>query len=637
MLETLKQAPFIRLTLVFISGIILQLCFNPANQLVLGSLLITFTLSFSLVEVTKFSANYRLRWMYGICIHCFFLSLGIVLTAQKLQPAYNWKYDEGKISMIGSIIDGPLPGPKTVRFLIIVNAIYMHKVWKPCNEKLLVHISKDFRSQHLMKGDRILIQSVVKKPEPSYDPGDMDYQKYLYYKGVRALTFADSAHWKSYGASSRLFYERWADKMRCQLKALLSQSGLKGGELAVAISLLIGDQTGIDSDIKSAYKASGTMHVLAVSGMHVALIYQIVLMLSAFLEKIRYGKIMRCIIILMVIWIYALITDLSPSVLRATVMFSFIVSGLASNRVISIFNSLFASAFFLLLINPLNLIDIGFQLSYLAVGGIVILYPCIYHLWEIQNKTGNLLWSLTSVTLAAQISTTPISLYYFHQFPNLFLVSNLIVVPLSSIVIYAGLILTLLSVCHLFVFYAGKVLFWLIWSLNSIVKAIEKIPCSVTEGLYPTISGTILAYLLIICLSLFIFKKQRSLLIGAMTILVIMLSANTWDAYQLFRSHEMIVFHEKGNAVVQFREGRQSVWIVEKDTQKFRKNVKYAVQARHSDKNIFLWMSELRRDSAIKTFKPFPDLFIKGTEVIFYGQKHSLGPSGNHIVSSSIP
>ena len=623
MLEVIKQAPFIRLIVAFITGIIIQFLFRINNPSILYLIIITFVISISLCSINNISSAYKYRWIYGILIHVFFILLGIFLTGQKITQSESWKYNEKQNVIIGVLNDYPQIGLKTVHCYLQINSINDKTFKKITDETILVHFQKNYNALKLKKGDRLIIKSILKKPSGSGNPGDFNYPEYLNSKGIHAIAYADSNHWKYLGAKTRFLPLVWSDKLRVQLTLLLSQSGLKGEELGVATSLLIGDESGVDNDLKQAYKASGTMHVLAVSGMHVALIYEVMVMLLIFLKKKKYGTIIRSVIILLVIWLYAMVTGLSPSVLRATVMFTFIILGLASSRYISVFNSLSASAFFLLLINPLNLADVGFQLSYLAVAGIVIIYPWLNGLWEFKSKIANTLWSLTSVTMAAQIATTPISLYYFHQFPNFFLLSNLIIVPLSTVIIYAAIVLTIFSALHLFVALSGKVLFGLVWFLNAIVKTIEKTPYSVTNGLYPTQYDTLLFYVVICFIIMFVFTKNRKFIRYALVSILLILSTNVQPTYNHLHQKEIIVYHDKDNCVVQFINGRQSVWIIDRYTSKIQSFVKYSKDVLMCDQNIYLSRNDINMNSIIKLHQILPEFKISANLITFCGKSFS--------------
>lgn len=258
-------------------------------------------------------------------------------------------------------------------------------------------------------------------------------------------------------------------------------------ERAIVNAFVIGVTEGIDDELKHAYAAGGAMHALAVSGIHVSILYGVLLFLLQPLAKRRAGPWSIAVISLLVLWMFAFITGLSPSVLRAVTMFSFVAIARPIGRTTSIINTLAASAFFLLLYDPYLILSAGFQLSYLAVFGIVLLYRPIYNLWEHRWAWSDWIWQVTCVSLAAQLSTLPVTLYYFHQFPIYFLLSNLFVVPGSAIVLLGGILLLLISPIPFLAPWLGKLLGLLVYVLNEGLFLVERLPSSLIEPISLTL------------------------------------------------------------------------------------------------------------------------------------------------------
>ena len=214
-------------------------------------------------------------------------------------------------------------------------------------------------------------------------------------------------------------------------------NGVEGKQLKVASALLLGYRENLDKELVKSYASAGAMHVLAVSGLHVGILYLLLTRIFSFLKKVKKvknGKFILTILIVSFLWFYAIMTGLSASVMRATTMFSFIVIGNELlNRKTSIYNTLAVSAIILMIINPFIVYQVGFQLSYVAVVGIVYLQPKLNRLFYSRYKLVRGVWAITCVSLAAQIATFPLSLHYFHQFSTYFFISNLIVIPASSL------------------------------------------------------------------------------------------------------------------------------------------------------------------------------------------------------------
>jgi competence protein ComEC len=228
-------------------------------------------------------------------------------------------------------------------------------------------------------------------------------------------------------------------KMREYFLSILSTYVRDRNQFAVASAIMLGYNDYMNGDITRAYASSGALHVLSVSGLHVGIMFFMLNVLLKFMDnRGRKLEITKSVSIILFIWLYACLTGLSPSVLRSAMMFSLIQSGTLLKRHVNTFNIVFGSAVVLMLFNPFIVTEVGFRLSYLAVLGIIYLQPKIYSLWAFKNWFLDKAWMIVAVSLAAQIATFPLSLLYFHQFPNLFLISNLVVIPVSNLILFLG-------------------------------------------------------------------------------------------------------------------------------------------------------------------------------------------------------
>jgi competence protein ComEC len=316
--------------------------------------------------------------------------------------------------------------------------------------------------------------------------------------------------------------DKWAIQCREALLKLFRDIGFKGRELGVLSALTIGYKIDLDQETLQAYSASGATHILAVSGMHVGLIYVVLTWVFSFLQRVRFGNVIKAVLLILMVWYYAFLTGLSPSVLRASVMITFLGLGQIAQQKLNVYNSLAIAAFVLLLINPVDLMDVGFQLSFLAVLGIVSLYPVINN-WVASNIVVNQIWSLVAVSISAQLATFPLSLYYFHQFPNYFLLSNLVVVPLATLVIYGSIVLLVLSGFKLLLAPFGIVLYYMVWFLNEIVLWIERLPFSTWSNINLNVYQTLAWYVVTLFVILYFMRKKAAYLIATLSCAVLLL------------------------------------------------------------------------------------------------------------------
>ncbi|HRP60902.1 MAG TPA: ComEC/Rec2 family competence protein, partial [Vicingus sp.] len=351
-----------------------------------------------------------------------------------------------------------------------------------------------------------------------------------------------------------------------------------------ASALILGYKNNIEAQLKSAYSSAGAMHVLAVSGLHVGIIFMIFNVLLKFTEKFKYGGIIKGIILLLVLWFYALITGLSPSVLRSATMFSFVVSAKMINRRTNFFNTLSASALLLLLVNPFLIFDVGFQLSYSAVIGIVLIQPWFSKLLSPTTWLGNYTWDLVTVSLAAQIATFPLGLYYFHQFPNYFLLANLLVIPFAVIILCLGLFTLAVSFIPIISFYSGLALKWIIFSLNWVVSFIDQMPYAVTNQIKFTLSDAIFVYFIIgFILLLFVYRKFYYFALASVTTLLLLTSIG-FDKFKLLNQKKLIVYNIPKHTAINFIDGNDNILV--SDIMLSKDKLKFHVENNWIDKGI---------------------------------------------------
>jgi competence protein ComEC len=356
--------------------------------------------------------------------------------------------------------------------------------WKDRTGRVLIYFNKKDFTEPFHYGDVLLVRGSPSVAGPPSNPGEFDMQRHLFFKNIYhrhmlrkdQVVLIDSGTGNGF-ISSAIAVRLWSDG---QLKTYVNGKR----EQATASALVLGVTDGLDDDLLTAYASTGAMHILAVSGLHVSIIYWIILLFGKPLGKLRSGKVILAICSVVILWVYAFVTGWSPSVLRAVMMFTFVALARPWRQSTNIYNTMAASAFCLLVYDPFFIMSVGFQLSYIAVFGIVFLHPLLYRLWEPKHRAWDEVWKVTSVSIAAQIATFPISLLYFHQFPNYFLVANLLVIPASFVVLVTGLAILPLSVVPVVASAAGFLLQWVIYVMNQIVIVIGSLPFALVENIY---------------------------------------------------------------------------------------------------------------------------------------------------------
>lgn len=393
----------------------------------------------------------------------------------------------------------------------VVSVRYLHKdgKWSPVLGKSLLYFKMRPSSAPVQFGDFMLFNTKFQEVTDNSNPHSFNWARYLKNHGIFCTAWVEKNAWKVLNIKTTNPLRKLAFKLRNRLLDMLRENQVEGDEFAVAAALLLGYVDELGTELRNSYSATGVTHILSVSGMHVGIIFLFLEFILGFLNKNRLGRLMKIMIMLTFIWFYAFLTGLSPAVLRAATMLSFIIIGKSLKRSPEIFNILAASLFFLLIYNPMLIQDVGFQLSYLAVAGIVLLYQPLYTLIQNGNRIIDKIWSVMSMTLAAQLVTTPISLFYFHQFPNYFLITNLFVVPFSCLIIYTGIVAVTLGAVPFVSIITAKVLSCLVLALNFFIQFMEKLPASTSRGIFLSYWEMLLLYLIIGSGLVFFLKRKR--------------------------------------------------------------------------------------------------------------------------------
>ena len=297
---------------------------------------------------------------------------------------------------------------------------------------------------------------------------------------------------------------------------------LQSDTSALCKALCIADKSDLTSTVKKDFSRAGASHILAVSGMHVGIIFTAISTLIGLISQSRKFSRIASIVAICFLWFYAFICGLQPSIVRACTMFTIPIIGKLLKRDSSSLNSLLFTAFCMVIYDYTNLFNIGFQLSFLAVAGILLFQEKIFNIFQLQNKILIWLWSLTSVSIAAQITTLPLTIYYFHNIPILSLISNLVVVPISTLLIYfsGGLILfDLTNVSNIISLILNKLSYY----LNLFIEEISCTPFATIENINISIFQVATLYLIILITKYFLDSKKPVCVIWILSLIILFL------------------------------------------------------------------------------------------------------------------
>jgi len=537
----LRENPILKLFIPLITGILLSIYFSRIrfSPILCG---IIFLIAAIYLLFFYIRLSYKNQWIYGLMIHILMFLSGVSVVSLRELSFKHEHFSSDKTSEYFQAIieDYPQAKAKSYKVIVKIYGLYDSARWKPVSGKIMTYLEKTPEAGELKPGTRILFKGNYFEIANSGNPGAFYYKSYLARRGIYHQLYLSQNDWKVIGDAHAFSIKTLSAKARMQLLKMMKNSGVSGDEYSVAAAILLGNSDYLDQELRQKYSGSGTMHILAVSGLHVGIIYLILFYLLGFLSKIPHGRLIRSIIVVFAIWIYALITGLSPSVTRAATMFSFVSMGEIFKRRTPIFNTLAASACFILIFNPFLIQEIGFQLSYLAVLGIVVTQPGIYRMLNFKNKIADKIWGLICVSIASQIATFPLALFYFHQFPVYFIISNLLVIPISYVIMMLGVAFFMILPFGHAGFYAGKVLSGSIWLMNQSVGWVESLPGAVASGIYITAAQYLVLYFVIIMLILFFSKNIKSYFQAALAGIFLFFFIDTAD--RLYRSRQQSMY-----------------------------------------------------------------------------------------------
>ncbi|WP_310991070.1 ComEC/Rec2 family competence protein [Aequorivita marina] len=419
--------------------------------------------------------------------------------------------------------------------------------------KILLYLSKDSLQQTLQPDTVILVHASISDIQKPLNPHQFDYSNYMKMLGVfGAVRVSNTAILKK--VQGRPTLKGAAQKLRKSIIAKLRETKLKTDERAIIQALVLGEKKDIDQRLYKEYAAAGAVHILAVSGLHVGIIYIILAFLLKPLSNWKYGKFLHVILIVLLLWGFALLSGLSPSVTRAVTMFSFFALATLFNRETNSINTLFLSFLTLLIINPFLLFQVGFQLSYLAVFFILWMQPQLfkfgYSKYWLLRKT----WAIITVTLCAQIGVLPLSLYYFHQFPGLFLLTNIVVLPFLTILMCGGILIVVLALLNSLPDWIAEGYNTMLEGLNAFIHWVaiqDKFLITDISFSELKLMGT---YLLIITLVLFFKKAEYRNLVFALLSVSGLIAISIYDEYRTSGNH-LVVFHKSKQTLLGHQSG----------------------------------------------------------------------------------
>ncbi len=556
--NSFKKYPFVRLLIPLIIGIIAEwylsiLFIVPAIGCCVT---IIFLIGFNLF-LSSFRKFYW-NWLPGIMVLLTFAFIGMLITwQQNIQTSKEWygrNYSPGDYVLV--TINEPLvEKTNSYKALAAVCEINKKGHWFAAKGNLLVYFKKDSLKPALQYGSCIMFKKEIQLIQNSGNPAAFDYNRYCLFQNITGQVFLSNNDYKTLSSKNINGFQQLLYNIRNWALNVLRQNIHSQKGLGIAEALLIGYRNDLDKELVQAYSNTGVVHIIAISGLHIGIIYSSLLLFFSLFPSSKTKKIIEPIFILTVIWIFTLVAGAAPSVLRSAVMFTCIVLGKILNKNGNIYNTLAASAFIILVANPFYLWDVGFQLSYAAVIGIVLFFKPISNRLYFKNLLLQKVWQLSAVSLAAQVFTLPLVVYHFHQIPLLFLFSNLVAVPLSGIILFEELVLFCFSWWH-----AAASLIWNITALsiramNNFIEHIDKLPFSVWDSLHISIVQLLLMFIVVILFSTWLLNKNSKAIIPGLICITLFFLIRDADIIHHKRQQKMIVYNVQNKSAVDFISG----------------------------------------------------------------------------------
>jgi len=506
-----------------------------------------------LLFLLLFSYFLRKSRFFGLFIGFVFFLIGIcILNNSDATKNYNYfeKHLTNTSNAILAIEKVLKPGNYHYKYMAEVLQIDHQKT----TGSVLINIEKDSVTSFFKIGDRILLKNKFVAIKESLNPYQFNYKNYLAKQGIHQQVYAKKLELLLLNQTSTSFLEFIA-AFRLKIQQSLQQYDFSEDELAIMNALLLGQRQDISKELTANYSKAGAIHILAVSGLHVGIILWMLSFVLKPLERYKKGKVIKLVLVVLFLWFFAVLAGMSASVTRAVTMFSAIAIGQFFNKRNAIEQSLIFSMFLLLLLKPLFLFDVGFQLSYLAVFGIIWVQPVFYQLWKPKYYIIDKGWQLITVSTAAQLGVLPISLFYFHQFPGLFFLSNLLIIPFLGLILGTGIIVLGLSFLTILPVFLVDIYGGIISILNRLVAFIARQEAFLFSDISFSFIKMFFSYLVIIACFQFFLKRNAKRCLFFLSSVLIFQSVFFYEKYHIEKNNEFIVFHKSRNSIVGIRTG----------------------------------------------------------------------------------
>ncbi len=540
-----KERVFIKLLLPLAAGLFAAYIFDIKIS---AWFVLFFLLLQSIVYIfiqKKYLYIIRYSWVYGLSANLFLFFAGFTLfsNAHDMHQANHFRHRPNAELLLVRISEPPVFKEKFVRCIIKTESVSINNNFTDASGNAVAYFSINESSLNFKYGDLVLVKNKPSFLDAPVIPYQYDYKGYLAKRNIYYTLFLKQHEFVPTNENNGFKLLQIAFAFRDWCALCIKKYVNSPDEAAVVSALTVGYRDEISTEIVQSYSSAGVIHILAVSGMHVGLLYFTLEFFLKFLNRNLAARILKMIILLCCIWMFAMITGLGGSIVRASSMISLLIIGRNLKRRMDIIDSLCSSAFLILLITPFTLIDAGFQLSFSALIGIAVWEKYFSNSIEWTNPVLHFIWRMCSVSMAAQLGVLPLTLYYFNQFPTLFLVANVIGVPLSTGILFGGLGLFAVSSFSYAAEFIGLLLKFATFFLNKYILWVQSFSFSTLN--IPTFG--FISFLLVV-IALYYFSnytesKNPRKIIYCLYAFLLVIMINTFASINYLSRNELLFTH----------------------------------------------------------------------------------------------
>lgn len=566
----IKKIPFFRFLLPYFLGVLFCL-FSGIDHSTIWFVFLIASLVYGLYLIISKSLSKKIQLVFACDIAL--LSIG-VLNTQYSQTKCTTGFPEqlnnaDTTFYVVNLNEIPVPKEKTIKLNLNISHVKVNDNYEPANGRIIAYLQRSKSSNTIKIGTSYLIKVKLQEVSKPLNPHAFDYKTYLSNKGIYHAVFIDSNAINETTIPTSFSISEYGLKIKYQLITSLKESGLSNDAYSILAALLTGYDDEIDKNVIDDFSHSGTLHVLSVSGLHVGLIYLVLNFLFHMFDKHKHYKGLNFVFVTVCLWFFALVTGFAAPVLRAVIMFNLLGIGklFYRNKVDNQINILFVSAFIILLYDPLLLCDIGFQLSYLAMFGILYFYPKWSKWYMPQNVVGKYIWQSMVLSFSATLTTLPLTLFVFHQFPLWFAIANLVIVPLSFILLMlCFLVLIKLKFIVIAVNYITK-------ALLAFISLFDKPGYAFIDQIHFDSIDLLLMCVIIYFVTVALTKKSYFSTVTSLFILVIWQLYSVISSYQAKTLNELVVYQIPKGSTISIK-SQQKVILNKIDSSAFNMHVK---------------------------------------------------------------